>query len=408
MKPILEIKDVSKKFKIQHSAGGYFSLREKLSEGLRFAKKQVEDFWAVRDVTFEVNSGDNLAIIGRNGAGKSTLLKILSRITPPTKGRIVVRGRVASLLEVGTGFHPELTGRENIFFNGSLLGMRRSEIIGKFDEIVSFSGTEKFLDTPLKHYSSGMQLRLAFSVAAFLEPEILIVDEVLAVGDAEFQKKCLGKMQDVSKSGRTILFVSHNLGAVKNLCPNTIVLDRGRIIYKGETDKAIQEYLHHTSNKRSDESLLFDRPAGAHIWIESAFVNHAPNGMASLYYGDSLVLTVTCRSARITKGFIGFVISSADGVKLLNANNRYQRFAFGLDPSGVNRIACDLGKVPFMRGTFTISLYLGDENKDVHVIEEAVMFEVIERDIWGNGRVPPMRASYLWWETDFSYELVKD
>src|SRR6267154_5841984 len=173
--------------------------------------------------------GESIGIIGRNGSGKSTLLKILSKITPPTKGEIVSRGRIASLLEVGTGFHPELTGRENIFFNGSLLGMKRAEITSKFDEIVDFSGVEKFLDTPLKHYSSGMQLRLAFAVAAFLEPEILIIDEVLAVGDAEFQKKCLGKMEDVSKSGRTILFVSHNMAAIRALCSFAILLEQGTI-----------------------------------------------------------------------------------------------------------------------------------------------------------------------------------
>jgi lipopolysaccharide transport system ATP-binding protein len=216
MKPILEIQNIGKKYRIQHLAGGYLSLRERMKEAFMFKENVSEDFWALKDVSFEVQAGKSIGIIGRNGAGKSTLLKILSKITPPTTGRIVSRGRIASLLEVGTGFHPELTGRENIFFNGSLLGMKRIEIAAKFDEIVDFSGVEKFLDTPLKHYSSGMQLRLAFAVAAFLEPEILIIDEVLAVGDAEFQRKCLGKMEDVSKSGRTILFVSHNMAAVNS------------------------------------------------------------------------------------------------------------------------------------------------------------------------------------------------
>ncbi len=242
MKPILEIQNISKKYRIRHLEGGYLSLRERLQKSLKFDKTEIEDFWALKDVTFNVERGDSIGIIGRNGAGKSTLLKILSKITPPTSGRIISRGRVASLLEVGTGFHPELTGRENIFLNGSLLGMKKKEIGSKFDEIVDFSGVEKFLDTPLKHYSSGMQLRLAFAVAAFLEPEILIIDEVLAVGDAEFQKKCLGKMEDVSKSGRTILFVSHNLAAVNNLCKFAILLDKGQLIKRDRVDQVTISY----------------------------------------------------------------------------------------------------------------------------------------------------------------------
>ena len=222
-------------------------MRERMLGAFQFGKIQTEDFWAVDDVSFEVIAGESIGIIGRNGAGKSTLLKILSKITPPTKGKIITRGRMASLLEVGTGFHPELTGRENIFFNGSLLGMKRREIEAKFDEIIDFSGVEKFLDTPLKHYSSGMQLRLAFSVAAFLEPEILIIDEVLAVGDAEFQKKCLGKMEDVRRNGRTILFVSHDLSAVEKLCPKTILLRGGKIEALSETEKVINYYLHRSA-----------------------------------------------------------------------------------------------------------------------------------------------------------------
>lgn len=205
----------------------------------------------MKDISFEVQPGESVGIIGRNGAGKSTLLKVLSRITPPTEGKIIERGRVASLLEVGTGFHPELTGRENIFFNGSLLGMKHMEITAKFDEIIDFSGVEKFLDTPLKHYSSGMQLRLAFAVAAFLEPEILIIDEVLAVGDAQFQKKCLGKMSDVTKSGRTILFVSHNMQALSSLCKKGIILKAGRVQEIGGIDSTIDHYLNQNASHDS-------------------------------------------------------------------------------------------------------------------------------------------------------------
>jgi len=205
--------------------------------------RRVEGIWALDDVSFELRRGEVLGLIGANGAGKSTLLKVLSRITAPTEGQVVIRGRVGSLLEVGTGFHPELTGRENVYLNGAILGMRKAEIDRRFDEIVDFSGIARFLDTPVKRYSSGMQVRLAFSVAAHLEPEILLVDEVLAVGDAEFQRKCLGKMHDVTRQGRTVVFVSHNLAAVRSLCSRALLLEKGRLLFDGETDEAIERYL---------------------------------------------------------------------------------------------------------------------------------------------------------------------
>jgi len=241
MKPILEVRNLWKQYKIGGQQASYLSLREKLLQP--FQRQKMDTFWALQDINFDIFEGECVGIIGRNGAGKSTLLKILSQITPPTKGYIKARGRVASLLEVGTGFHPELTGRENIYLNGSILGLKRSEINAKFDEIIDFSGIEKFLNTPLKHYSSGMKLRLAFSVAAHLEPEILLIDEVLAVGDAEFQKKCLGKMDEVSKSGRTVLFVSHNLGAIAQLCKKSILLNKGNIEKIGFTPDIITTYL---------------------------------------------------------------------------------------------------------------------------------------------------------------------
>jgi lipopolysaccharide transport system ATP-binding protein len=243
MHPILEIAGISKKYTIRHEQQQYVTLRDSLAGLFRPSHSSREEFLALDNISLSVNPGESIGVIGRNGAGKSTLLKILSRITPPSKGTITTRGRLASLLEVGTGFHPELTGRENIFFNGSILGMSRSEIRASFDEIVDFAGTEKFLDTALKQYSSGMQLRLAFAVAAFLRAEIVVIDEVLAVGDAEFQKKCLGKMEDVSKEGRTILFVSHNLTAVSQLCKNSVMLDHGKQIMIGPTDTVISTYL---------------------------------------------------------------------------------------------------------------------------------------------------------------------
>ncbi len=252
MPPIIRVENLGKCYRIHHqSRERYTALRDviarKAKRLLRPSSAQPvvgdEDFWALKDVSFEVNQGEVVGIIGRNGAGKSTLLKILSRITEPTKGRITLNGRVASLLEVGTGFHPELTGRENIYLNGAILGMTKAEIKSKFDEIVAFAEVERFLDTPVKRYSSGMYVRLAFAVAAHLEPEILVVDEVLAVGDAEFQKKCLGKMKDVAGGGRTVLFVSHNMSAVMNLCSRGILLAAGQVRLIGEVNPVVAEYL---------------------------------------------------------------------------------------------------------------------------------------------------------------------
>ena len=253
MKPIISVEGLGKKYTIRHEGQGrYRALREeifKLPQRLfQHGHQDKEEFWALRDVSFDIMPGDRVGIIGRNGAGKSTLLKLLSRITEPSTGKITLRGRVASLLEVGTGFHPELTGRENIFLNGAILGMSRAEVRRKFDEIVDFAGVEKFLDTPVKRYSSGMYVRLAFAVAAHLEPEILTVDEVLAVGDAEFQKKCLGKMKQVGQEGRTVLFVSHNMAAIKQLCHNAILFNNGEVISSASAELVIQEYLSYQYN----------------------------------------------------------------------------------------------------------------------------------------------------------------
>lgn len=269
MKPILEVRDIGKKFKIRSQVKPYLSLRESLFSFLQPASKS-EEFWALKDIHFEVMPGDTVGIIGKNGAGKSTLLKILSKITPPTTGKVICRGRIASLLEVGTGFHPELSGKENIFLNGSILGMKRAEIKKQLDAIVDFSGVEKFLETPLKHYSSGMQLRLAFAVAAYLEPEILVIDEVLAVGDSEFQRKCIRKMEDVSKSGRTILFVSHNLASLQAICKKGLLLEQG--ISKGITtiEETVRIYTHGEDALHQSAFKIRNPPAHKEAFILEA------------------------------------------------------------------------------------------------------------------------------------------
>ncbi|WP_041233975.1 ABC transporter ATP-binding protein [Cylindrospermum stagnale] len=288
---VIQIENLSKKYVLSHQQEGqsrYKSLRESISNGAKSLGKKIftpvgkeiyssthEEFWALNDVSFEIKQGDRVGIVGRNGAGKSTLLKILSRITEPTKGKIRIKGRVASLLEVGTGFHPELTGRENIFLNGAILGMSKAEIQSKFDEIVEFAEVEKFLDTPVKRYSSGMYVRLAFAVASHIEPEILIVDEVLAVGDSQFQKKCLGKMEDVGKEGRTVIFVSHNMGIVTQLCTKGVLLNSGQIDSIGNVNSVVYKYLASHSNTNSSALKKLNPSTNKPIFFrELSIVDH--------------------------------------------------------------------------------------------------------------------------------------
>ena len=281
--PVIKVESLSKSFIITHEAPvRYTALRDVIVQNARkllpgrnkrAESAAKEEFWALKDIDFEIQPGARVGIIGRNGAGKSTLLKVLSRITEPTRGRVSIRGRVASLLEVGTGFHPELTGRENVFLNGAILGMSRTEIKRKFDEIVAFADVEKFLDTPVKRYSSGMFVRLAFAVAAHLEPEILIVDEVLAVGDAQFQKKCLGKMEDVSaKEGRTVIFVSHNMAAIKTLCTSAIILHKGEKILQGDVYESLAKYISFDQSQLNNQTKFVRSiaPVGKKMFVREA------------------------------------------------------------------------------------------------------------------------------------------
>lgn len=299
--PIISINNIGKIFQLGEFKS-YGTLRDTLSD-LVYANraKKRKKFWALKHISFDVARGEVVGIIGRNGAGKSTLLKILSQVSPPTEGSITVRGRVASLLEVGTGFHPELTGRENIYLNGAILGMSRREIKKKFDEIVAFAEIDRFLDTPVKRYSSGMYVRLAFAVAAHLEPEILVVDEVLAVGDTEFQKKCLGKMEDVAtKHGRTILFVSHNMGAIRNLCKRVILLERGRIKAIGPTDKVVEQYLKGAIDTHVPLTKRIDRQGNGAVRARTLSITNL-QGSEVIKSFDKLIIKVGAKRLKLCK-----------------------------------------------------------------------------------------------------------
>jgi lipopolysaccharide transport system ATP-binding protein len=381
----------------------------RLSE-LRRSTEGVDLFWALKNVSFDLHEGEVVGVIGRNGAGKSTLLKILSRITEPTEGQVTLRGRVASLLEVGTGFHPELTGRENIYLNGAILGMSKTEIDRKFDEIVAFSEIERFLDTPVKRYSSGMYVRLAFAVAAHLEPEILIVDEVLAVGDAAFQAKCLGKMKEVSRaSGRTIVFVSHNMPAVRALCTRCILVDSGKILFDGGTEEGTHHYIKSNLPSGFDAVVRYSETANEEPRMTCVKLMNGGEPATAFNMGDELTLEVEYLFPyRTTSPKLGFIISTEEGYPVVNANNRYQRSQELESPCNRGRFRCELGQVPLMPGEYAVSLWFGDSVQDTHVVENALRFRVIENDLWGMGRVPPTNASVMWWPTKFNVYPIRE
>ena len=328
MTTVISVENLSKSYALKSSQTlGYTTLREAIFDSAKFKKSKQRNqiFWALKDLNFTISHGDKIGIIGRNGAGKSTLLKILSRITDPTSGKIKIKGRIASLLEVGTGFHPELSGRENIFLNGAILGMSRSEIKSKFDEIVSFAEVEKFLDTPVKRYSSGMYVKLAFSVAAHLEPEILVVDEVLAVGDADFQRKCLGKMDEVGKSGRTLLFVSHNMGLINKLCEKSILLSQGNLLYHGKTAEAVKMYLSISSEVGFLKSITDSQRnrGGEYLQFKSCLIMSSlgePNNQFLIHEN----IRVKFQFNSDFKGLVSFwlIIFDINGVAVLSSHQR--------------------------------------------------------------------------------------
>ncbi|MFA4826208.1 MAG: ABC transporter ATP-binding protein [Methanoregula sp.] len=320
-RPIIEVRHLSKEYRIGADRS-YKLLGETISDIIKNPVRTFHEFshfyntfWALKEVNFTLDRGDIVGIIGPNGAGKSTLLKILTRITSPTDGEIILRGRVGSLLEVGTGFHPELTGRENIYFNGAILGMKKKEIDRKFDEIVSFSGIEKFIDTPVKRYSSGMHVRLAFSVAAHLDPEIMMIDEVLAVGDAAFQKKCLGKMEEVASRGRTVLFVSHNMAIIEQLCKKAILIDKGRVIKIGKTSDVIEVYLSMQVNHDKSTKRLFEEQPHKDFQILAATTKNIEHQEVADFYCDhDFLIDFECKVNKTIPGLYGYMeIRKKDG-----------------------------------------------------------------------------------------------
>lgn len=393
--PIISAENLGKRYRIRHhqEGRGYVALRDVVTTRVkasirslggepRAPRPDVEDFWALQGVSFEVTQGEVIGLIGRNGAGKSTLLKVLSRITEPTEGRVTLRGRVASLLEVGTGFHPELTGRENILLNGAILGMGRAEILRKFDEIVAFAEVEQFLDTPVKRYSSGMYVRLAFAVAAHLEPEILIVDEVLAVGDAEFQKKCLGKMQEVSKGGRTVLFVSHNMAAVRSLTSRTILLSRGSVAFDGSSSAAIERYFSAGTSRR-DRSGSHGK--GKHTSILSVALLDAEDRPVEHYSpGHPFRLEIVLVTDGATGLSIDVFLADAGGQKIGMASSAHFHGCLLPSVSGHFKAVLELSPLWLASGTYSIDVTTALVNIEWdHYVDEALEFEVVSSNPGG-------------------------
>jgi lipopolysaccharide transport system ATP-binding protein len=421
--PAITVENLSKRYLVGHRAeraGGhsYTALRDILAREMRNAARKavdvvrgrqvvqgdaVEEFWALKDVSFSVNEGEVVGIIGRNGAGKSTLLKILSRITEPTSGRVTLRGRVASLLEVGTGFHPELTGRENIYLNGAILGMSRAEIRRKFDEIVAFAEIEKFLDTPVKRYSSGMYVRLAFAVAAHLEPEILIVDEVLAVGDVEFQKKCLGKMDEVSRrDGRTVLLVSHNMSSVAGLASRALFLDHGSVALDGSAPEAIAAYIangHDQPIYIRDSDDRRDHPHIARIEVRTS----EPDGVQR--FGAPLEVKIWVQHQQpMSKPTLSFQIMNQQQNPAIHSTACYPDVRFGRDP-GCSSLSCKFPNLHLNVGRYYLRVFLSEPPgaETYETLDGVAHFEVVRTDRpspWG------WRADACIYHEDYAWEVT--
>ena len=421
---VIKIENLGKKYMLSHQRKEpYFALRDVLTESIRNIGKMLlkpvsnfnstqskEEFWALKDIYLDIQQGEKVGIIGRNGAGKSTLLKILSRIVEPTTGRVGIKGRVASLLEVGTGFHPELTGRENIFLNGAILGMTKSEIVRKFDEIVDFAEVEQFLDTPVKRFSSGMYVRLAFAVAAHLEPEILLIDEVLAVGDAQFQKKCFGKMEDVSsKEGKTIIFVSHNMQAVRLFCQKGLMLNRGENILFGSIDDVLKNYealiMSGLSSGGSLPGLLYDNSnvnLNAYDIVRVMLCDSEGKPTFQISTFDNFKIRIIFHSPVEKKyGSVAVVFATADNNSLLRCAMRPDS-GFNMDfKVGINEVIFHVEDFPLPSGQYILRVGLSDPPREWLMTRDLCVFEVGMRDVFNSGFPPSDRhtsivAKYGW------------
>jgi lipopolysaccharide transport system ATP-binding protein len=408
MQPILEINNLSKQYILGRAFSATETFRElihrklaapfaRVPQGGSSNRAAEQTLWALSDVSLSVARGEIVGIIGRNGAGKSTLLKVVSRITEPTRGSVTLRGRMVSLLEVGTGFHPELTGRENIFMNGAILGMRRAEIARKFDEIVAFAETERFLDTPVKHYSSGMYVRLAFSVAAHLEPEILVIDEVLAVGDAAFQKKCLGKMSEVSHGGRTVLFVSHNMAAVENLCQRGVILERGRLVFDGTAKHAVQHYLNSVAGLRTEAGHSIDlsgaknrRSPIAPLLKRLEFLTDGDRPLTGgIAIGGRLKLRIHFDLPSSAASFnVGLGFDSAFGQRIFTAHSCFEPQREPGPQVGPQVFVCEIPSLTFIPGDYALRVWLDIGNGEADLIDDAARITVLESDYYGTGKAP--------------------
>jgi lipopolysaccharide transport system ATP-binding protein len=409
---VISVENLSKSYLVGHQAAqreGYIALRDVIAREVRnFSRKardfvrgrpivqgdEIEEFWALKDVSFDVKRGEVLGIIGRNGAGKSTLLKVLSRITEPTRGRVTMCGRVASLLEVGTGFHPELTGRENIFLNGAILGMTRAEIKKKFDEIVAFAEVARFLDTPVKRYSSGMYVRLAFSVAAHLEPEVLIVDEVLAVGDIEFQKKCLGKMRDVaSTQGRTVLFVTHNMAAVESLCNAALLLAGGRCVARGRNQEVLREYLRDI-NKFSEIPITDrkDRSGSGDVRFRSLLFKSSDVEVSMFQSGleASFDLEIENRTASNLRNVrIALGIDDEAGQRITILDTALIDTNINDLPPGRTNVRAVIPRLSLLPGRYQLTLFAANNGVTADWLKNVAVFDVEGGDYYGTGHLPP-------------------
>ncbi|MCH8526415.1 MAG: ABC transporter ATP-binding protein [Kiritimatiellae bacterium] len=360
------------------------------------SQRSDKEFWALKDVSFEVRAGEVLGVIGGNGAGKSTLLKILSRITEPTAGGATIRGRVGSLLEVGTGFHPELTGRENVFMNGTILGMKRREVAAKFDEIVAFSGIEKFIDTPVKRYSSGMYVRLAFAVAAHLEPEILVVDEVLAVGDAEFQKRCLGKMGEVANAGRTVLFVSHNMAAVRRLCSNCLWLIDGKVARTGDVS-VVEEYLHASHEGALAVGGRVDRVEKEHMVLSEIELVKGNGGRTNrVNMGEGIGLRmVVCSKVDMPVASIQFALFDESGNRIAALHSQFTHLeSLSLKKGTPVEVRATIASMNLNSGNYFVNLGVSDLvlKGNSFLLEKVLSFEVVPRDVHGVNVTPQKDA----------------